>query len=44
METAFASAAAGKANEMAKAFGFDGIGNEVHDIAKKFVGDYLHTF
>ena len=44
METAFASAAAGKATEMAKTFGFEAVGNQASDIVKNFAGDYLHTF
>ncbi|KAF7973454.1 hypothetical protein HWV62_30807 [Athelia sp. TMB] len=44
IETAVASAGAGKAQEIAKSFGFGAIGDTAGNLAKSFVGDYLHTF
>ncbi|KAF7981954.1 hypothetical protein HWV62_30749 [Athelia sp. TMB] len=44
IETAVGSAGAGKAQEIAKSFGFGGIGDTAGNLAKSFVGDYLHTF
>jgi len=44
VETALASAGAGKAQELATKMGFGAIGDQVGTFAKSFVGDYLHTF
>lgn len=45
IETALGSAAAGKAQEVAKQFlGEGGIAGSVADLAKNFVGDYLRSF
>ncbi|KAG9605512.1 hypothetical protein KCU97_g485, partial [Aureobasidium melanogenum] len=44
IETALGSAAAGKASELAKGFGFGDIAGGIASIAKNFVGDYLRTF
>ncbi|KAF7973431.1 hypothetical protein HWV62_15116 [Athelia sp. TMB] len=44
IETAVGSAGAGKAQEIAKSFGFGAIGDSAGNLAKSFVGDYLHTF
>jgi len=44
VETALASAGAGKAQELAAKMGFGAIGDQVGSFAKSFVGDYLHTF
>jgi hypothetical protein len=44
VETAFGSVAADKATAMAKNFGLEAVGSQVSDIAKNFIGDYLHTF
>ncbi|KAF9041622.1 hypothetical protein BJ165DRAFT_1548456 [Panaeolus papilionaceus] len=44
IETAVGSATATKAQELAKSFGYGGIGDQVGNLAKNFVGDYLHTF
>ncbi|KAJ7766226.1 hypothetical protein B0H16DRAFT_1454112 [Mycena metata] len=44
IETAVGSATAGKAAQMAKAFGVGNVGNQIMDNFKGFIGDYLHTF
>ncbi|KAJ7086989.1 hypothetical protein C8R44DRAFT_752399 [Mycena epipterygia] len=44
IETAVGSATAGKAAEMAKAFGVGAAGDQIMDQLKAIVGDYLHTF
>ncbi|KAJ7855347.1 hypothetical protein B0H13DRAFT_2357967 [Mycena leptocephala] len=44
IETAVGSATAGKAAEMAKAFGVGAAGDQIMDHLKCIVGDYLHTF
>lgn len=44
IETALGSAAAGKAKEVAEKLGGGSIAGNISDIAKNFVGDYLHTF
>ncbi|KAJ7878041.1 hypothetical protein B0H13DRAFT_2346830 [Mycena leptocephala] len=44
IETAVGSATAGKAAEMAKAFGVGVVGDQIMDHLKAIVGDYLHTF
>ncbi|KAJ6582526.1 hypothetical protein DFH09DRAFT_1360408 [Mycena vulgaris] len=44
IETAVGSATAGKAAEMAKAFGVGAVGDQIMDGLKGFVADYLHTF
>ncbi|KAJ7506041.1 hypothetical protein B0H11DRAFT_2219966 [Mycena galericulata] len=44
IETAVGSATAGKAAEMAKAFGLGAVGDQIMDNLKGIVGDYLHTF
>lgn len=44
IETALGSAAAGKAQEVAKQFGQGGIAGNVAELAKNFVGDFLRTF
>ncbi|KAJ7855655.1 hypothetical protein B0H13DRAFT_1902988 [Mycena leptocephala] len=44
IETAVGSATAGKAAEMAKAFGVGAAGDQIMDHLKAIVGDNLHTF
>ncbi|KAJ7855346.1 hypothetical protein B0H13DRAFT_2357966 [Mycena leptocephala] len=44
IETAVGSATAGKAAEMAKAFGVGVVGDQIMDHLKGIVGDSLHTF
>ena len=44
IETAVGSATAGKAQEMAKAFGFGAAGDQFMGHLRCIVGDYLYTF
>ena len=44
METALASAAAGKGQEIAKALGYGDVASALAGVGKAYVGDYLHTF
>ncbi|KAJ2930338.1 hypothetical protein H1R20_g6791, partial [Candolleomyces eurysporus] len=44
IETAIGSAGAVKAQALAKALGYGGIGDEIAAFAKNFIGHYMHTF
>lgn len=44
IETALGSAAAGKAQEVAKQLGQGSVAGSIADLAKNFVGDFLRTF
>lgn len=44
IETALGSAVAGKAKEVAGIMGQGSTAGSITDLAKNFVGDYLHTF